>query len=96
MTLTNPDNFVLDNDKRSAALNSFDITREKFSESISKLAFSNLSESFKADGLDFYTDGFYYRFRNNLITSFSNSLTSPSNMVYFLNKHDRKAYPSTH
>ena len=68
-----------------AALNSFDITREKFSESISKLAFSNLSESFKADGLDFYTDGFYYKFRNNLITSFSNSLTIPSNMVYFLN-----------
>jgi len=68
-----------------AALDSFDITKEKFSESISKLAFSNLSKSFKADGLDFYTDGFYYKFRNNLITSFSNSLTSPSNMVYFLN-----------
>ena len=68
-----------------AALDSFDITKEKFSESISKLAFSNLSKSFKADGLDFYTDGFYYKFRNNLITGFSNSLTSPSNMVYFLN-----------
>ena len=68
-----------------AALNSFDITKEKFSESSSKLAFSQLAESFKADRLDFYTDGFYYKFRNNLITDFANSLTSPSNMVYFLN-----------
>ena len=68
-----------------AALNSFDITREKFSESISKSGFTKLAQSFKADGLDFYTDGFYYKFRNNLITSFSNSLTTPSNMVYFLN-----------
>ena len=68
-----------------AALNSFDIKKEKYSESASKLSFSKLAESFKADGLDFYTDAFYYKFRNNLITSFSNSLTSPGNMVYFLN-----------
>ena len=76
-----------------AALDSFDITKEKFSESISKLAFSNLSKSFKADGLDFYTDGFYYKFRNNLITSFSNSLTSPVNLVYFLNTIYFYTYP---
>ena len=49
------------------------------------MSFSKLAESFKADGLDFYADAFYYKFRNNLITSFSNSLTSPGNMVYFLN-----------
>ena len=68
-----------------AALDSFDISGEKFSESISKLAFTQLAQSFRADGLDFYTEGFYYKFRNNLISDFAESLTSPSNMVYFLN-----------
>ena len=46
-----------------AALDSFDISGEKFSESISKLAFTQLAQSFRADGLDFYTEGFYYKFR---------------------------------
>jgi len=68
-----------------AALDSFDISGEKFSESISKLAFTQLAQSFRADGLDFYTEGFYYKFRNNLISDFAKSLTSASNMVYFLN-----------
>ena len=76
-----------------AALDSFDITKEKFSETSSKLEFSRLSASFKADNLDFYTDGFYYKFRNNLITSFSNSLTSPVNLIYFLNTIYFYTYP---
>ena len=76
-----------------AALDSFDITKEKFSETASKLEFSRLSAAFRADNLDFYTDGFYYKFRNNLITSFSNSLTSPGNLVYFLNTIYFYTYP---
>jgi hypothetical protein len=63
----------------------FDITQEAFSESKSRDAFANLSYSFQVDKLDFYSDGFYYPFRNNLIEGFSKYLENPTNMVYFLN-----------
>ena len=66
-------------------IQSFDITQEAFSESKSRNAFATLSSSFKIDNLDFYADGFYYPFRNNLIKGFSEYLEKPTNMVYFLN-----------
>ena len=67
------------------SLQSFDISQEAFSESKSRDAFANLSYSFQVDKLDFYADGFYYPFRNNLIKGFSEYLEKPTNMVYFLN-----------
>ena len=57
------------------SLQSFDISQEAFSESKSRDAFANLSYSFQVDKLDFYADGFYYPFRNNLIKG----------LVYFTN-----------
>ena len=66
-------------------IQSFDITQEAFSESKSRNAFATLSSSFKIDNLDFYADGFYYPFRNNLIKGFIKHLEDPINMVYFLN-----------
>ena len=67
------------------SLQSFDISQEAFSESKSRDAFANLAYSFQVDKLDFYADGFYYPFRNNLIKGFSKYLEKPTNMVYFLN-----------
>jgi len=67
------------------AIENFDISQEKFSETSSRAAFLNLSKSFEADGLKFYAGDFYYPFRNNLIKNFSSYLTNPVNMVYFLN-----------
>tara|TARA_Y200000002_G_scaffold317686_1_gene276399 strand:- start:45 stop:1343 length:1299 start_codon:yes stop_codon:yes gene_type:complete len=71
------------NSKKS--LEMFDIKEEKFSESSSKEAFARLSAKFKVDGLDFYTEGFYYLFRNTLIKDFAKYLTDAKNLVYFLN-----------
>ena len=67
------------------AIESFDISQEKFSETSSRAAFAGLAKSFKENGLEFYGKDFYYKFRNNLIKNFSNYLLSPLNMVYFLN-----------
>tara|TARA_B100001113_G_scaffold113324_1_gene92073 strand:+ start:1984 stop:3282 length:1299 start_codon:yes stop_codon:yes gene_type:complete len=67
------------------SLEMFDIKEEKFSESSSKEAFARLSAKFKVDGLDFYTEGFYYLFRNTLIKDFAKYLTDAKNLVYFLN-----------
>ena len=61
------------------AIQSFDISKELFSESASKQAFSNLSKSFSKDKLDFYAEGFYYLFRNNLIENFAKYLTAKKN-----------------
>ena len=68
-----------------AALASLDISEEAFSETKSSAAFAKLADNFALDGLDFYTNGFYWPFRNNLIKSFSKYLETPVNMVYFLN-----------
>jgi len=67
------------------AIESFDISQEKFSETSSRAAFAELAKSFKENGLEFYGKDFYYKFRNNLIKNFSNYLLNPLNMVYFLN-----------
>ena len=67
------------------AINKFSIEKEKFSETASKLAFAKLSKEFKKDKLDFYTDGYYYSFRNKLIEVFSNHISNPRNLTYFLN-----------
>ena len=66
------------------ALQKFDISREKPSESSSKAKFALLAKEFKKDRLDFYSKDFYYPFRNNFIKLLGNWLTRPSNMVYFL------------
>jgi hypothetical protein len=68
-----------------AVIRPVDITKEAFSESKSKVLFGYLAQNFKLDNLDFYGDDFYYPFRNNLITYFSQYLQNPNNMVYFLN-----------
>ena len=67
------------------AINNFDIEKEAFSESSSKDAFSSLAKEFKKDKLDFYADGFYYIFRNNLIKNLALKLKDKENLVYFLN-----------
>ena len=71
--------------KAKAAIKKFDITKEKFSETASKEEFGRLAAAFRADKLDFYGDGFYYRFRNNHIKNLVLYLKEPKNLVYFLN-----------
>ena len=68
----------------SQALKGFDITKEKYSESSSRAAFANLARAFEKDGLDFYTDGFYYLFRNQLIQNLGNYWSDPTNLAYLL------------
>ena len=63
----------------------FSIEREKFSETTSKLAFAKLSKEFTKDKLNFYTDGYYYPFRNKLIETFATFISLPSNLTYLLN-----------
>ena len=67
-----------------AALDSFDIRNEKFSESASREAFAILSQSFTLDKLDFYGKGFYYLFRNSLIEGLAKYLENKDNLIYFL------------
>ena len=68
------------------AINKFSIEKEGFSETSSKLAFAKLSKEFKNnDKLDFYTDGYYYPFRNKLIEVFAKHISNPRNLTYFLN-----------
>ena len=67
------------------SIENFDISQEKFSETSSRAAFSELAKSFKSNGLEFYGKDFYYKFRNNLISNFSDYLLNPLNMIYFLN-----------
>ena len=67
------------------ALQKFDISREKPSESSSKKAFALLAKEFKKDRLDFYAKDFYWPFRNNFIKLLGKWLTRPQNMHYFLN-----------
>jgi len=79
-------NMVLPKNKNAyGAIQSFNISEEMFSESSSKQAFANLSKSFKKDKLDFYAEGFYYLFRNNLINNFANYLTTKNNQNEFEN-----------
>jgi len=67
------------------ALKEFDIRKEKYSESASKASFGELATIFRAQKLDFYTDGFYYNFRNNVIKNLGKYLQKPDNLMYFLN-----------
>ena len=66
------------------ALQNFDISREKASESSSKRKFALIAKEFKKDKLEFYSTDFYYPFRNNFIDMLGNWLKKSSNMVYFL------------
>jgi len=72
-------------DPAKEAMENFDISLEKFSETSSRAVFSELAKAFKQSGLEFYGKDFYYKFRNNLISNFSNYLLNPLNMIYFLN-----------
>jgi len=67
------------------AIKSFNIAGEGFSESSSKRAFAGLARAFQKDKLKFYADDFYYKFRNNLISTFSTYISDSRNMVYLLN-----------
>jgi hypothetical protein len=67
-----------------AALEKFNISREKFSESSSATKFASLAKEFIKDNLKFYTTDMYYPFRNNCITSFSDHLMNQRNLSYFL------------
>ena len=67
------------------AIESFDITKESFSETKSRDAFADLAVQFQLDDLKFYTKDFYYIFRNNLISSLAKYLENPINLKYFLN-----------
>ena len=42
-------------------MNNFDIKKEPYSESASRDEFAKLSKVFKAEGVDFYADGFKIR-----------------------------------
>jgi hypothetical protein len=77
----------VDGAKRNAkkAIQAFDITREKFSETASSEEFGRLASKFRADGLDFYGEDFYYKFRNNHIKNLVKYLKDSRNLVYFLN-----------
>ena len=68
----------------SKAIKSFDISKEKHSETTSRGAFANLAREFDKDGLDFYTDGFYYPFRNQLIQNLGKYWSDPVNLAYLL------------
>ena len=68
----------------SKAIKNFKIEGEKHSESTSRAAFANLAREFEKDGLDFYTDGFYYIFRNQLIENLANYWSDPVNISYLL------------
>ena len=67
-----------------SALEKFDISREKASETSSRKSFALLAKEFKKDKLEFYSTDFYYPFRNNFIDMLGSWLKKPSNMVYFL------------
>ena len=67
------------------ALKQFDIRKEKYSESASSKSFGELATIFRAQQLDFYADGFYYPFRNNVIKNLGKHLTKSDNLMYFLN-----------
>ena len=68
----------------SKAIKSFNISKEKHSETASRGAFANLAREFEKDGLDFYTDGFYYPFRNQLIQNLGEYWSDPANLSYLL------------
>ena len=67
------------------ALKAFDIRGEKYSESASKASFGELATIFQSQGLQFYTDGFYYNYRNNVIKNLGKHLLKSDNLMYFLN-----------
>lgn len=67
------------------AIQAFDITKEKFSETASSEEFGRLAAKFRADGLDFYGEDFYYKFRNNHIKNLVKYLKDSRNLIYFLN-----------
>ena len=68
----------------SKAIKSFDISKEKHSETTSRGAFANLAREFSKDDLDFYGEGFYYPFRNQLIKNLGAYWSDPVNLVYLL------------
>ena len=67
------------------AIQKYDITKEKFSESSSQRSFATLARAFKKDRLKFYQDDFYYKFRNNLISAFTDYISNSKNMLYLIN-----------
>lgn len=67
------------------AIQKYDITREKFSESSSQRSFATLARAFKKDRLKFYQEDFYYKFRNNLISAFADYISNSKNMLYLIN-----------
>ena len=71
--------------KSVAALNRFDITKEKPSESSSKRGFADIAKTFIKDKLNFYGEDFYHIYRNELIKNLGSSLKKSNNLVYFLN-----------
>jgi len=68
----------------SKAIKAFDITKEKHSETTSRGAFANLARAFSKDKLDFYGEGFYYLFRNQLIKNLGEYWSDPKNLAYLL------------
>ena len=67
------------------ALKEFDIRKEKYSESASKSSFGSLATIFQSQDLEFYADGFYYNYRNNVIKNLGKHLLKSDNLMYFLN-----------
>lgn len=67
------------------AIKQFHISDEGFSETSSKASFAELAREFEKDGLNFYGEDFYYKFRNNFIMNFSEYLEDPINLKYFIN-----------
>ena len=75
------------------ALKSFRIENEKASESASKAKFAELAKEFAKDKLNFYSDDFYYPFRNTFIEKLGTYLRTPKNLLYFLNTIGFYMYP---
>ena len=77
------------------ALSSFRIENEKASESASKVKFAQLAKAFQKDKLNFYSDDFYYPFRNTFINKLGTYLRAPRNLLYFLNTIGFYMYPDS-
>ena len=67
------------------ALRKINIADEAPSESSSKAVFGVTAKAFKKDQLDFYKKDFYYNYRESLIKAMIKHISTPANLVYFLN-----------
>lgn len=69
------------------------VKREKYTEGGSKSSFYKIGQLFTKHGLSFYSEDFYYPFRNSVIQQMSKHLSKPNNLLYMLNTMGYYTYP---